>query len=963
MNRAEKRRQQKLTAKAAKKTKGVQTAVSSSGQLLGQALEHHGAGRLPEAERMYQQILESEPNNVDALHLIGVLAHQVGKNDEAAELISKAVAINPNFAEAHSNLGLALMELGRLDNASTHFRRAIEIKPDFAEAHYNFGNALKGLGKPSAAVSSYKKAIKFKPGYALAYTNLGNVLRDLGNTDEAITNYRVTLSITPNFAEAHNNLGNALRDASQLDEAVTSYRQAISLSPQFAEAHSNLGNAYKELGRFEDAVTSYRQAITISPGFAEAHRNLGNAYEDLGEIEGAIASYRKAISIAPDFAEAYCNLGNASKRLDQLENAIVHYQRAIDIKPDYAEAYYNLGTVLMENGQVDEAIYHYLKALDITPEYPEVLNNLGNGFQALGRLEEAIGRYRQAIDIDHQFAYGHYNLGFALMALEKTDMAFTSLRKAVALEPTNGLFWSGYAICLEAITFSSFEAEQAQELLVMLDQPTIIQKRVAKPIMTLLHSHPDIHHIAESVEEGTLAKNTGRAVELFSGIPLLLRLMELTTINDAVFEKILTQIRKSMLSEVIAGDNILDIQPFHAALSKYCFCNGFVFNETLEEKQQISDLQQQIEKFDNTENDVLPMKIAVLSFYRSLSDTSFSASLLKIGGSELFEKIIVCQIGEPLEEQALRAEIPRTETIKDTTSQAVRQQYEENPYPVWIKPVFYPIAKTIRNALQDISIIPDEKNGKLPSNPEILIAGCGTGQQAIQTASRFKNARLLAVDLSLSSLSFALRKTREFGISNIDYIQCDILNLQKLDKEFDLIECRGVLHHLADPLVGWQVLAKILRPNGLMKISLYSKIARSGIRKSRKLIEEKGYSATSDGIRKFREYVLNNKSRVDLEIFNLVYSPDFYSTSECRDLVFHAQETQFTLLDIEAAINDLGLQFLGFEMPRSGVLTQFRSLNPDEDASVSLARWHEFEEENPNTFGELYEFWVQKSDQ
>src|SRR5262249_44471389 len=155
-------------------------------------------------------------------------------------------------------------------------------------------------------------------------------------------------------------------------------------------------------------------------------------------------------------------------------------------------------------------------------------------------------------------------------------------------------------------------------------------------------------------------------------------------------------------------------------------------------------------------------------------------------------------------------------------------QYEENPYPRWLK------AEPVGQALlldqylrRRFPAVAFESLGKRPI--EILVAGCGTGQHAIETAQRFEGAEVLAIDLSLGSLGYAKRKTRELQRSNIDYAQADILQLAALGRSFHLIEVSGVLHHLADPLAGWRVLLTLLRPGGFMAVGLYSEIARAEI--------------------------------------------------------------------------------------------------------------------------------------
>jgi len=207
MNSAEKRRQKTLAQKAAKKaTLGDATIRSPRQQTLAiqeaidLALQHHAAGRLSQAESTYQQILQTDPNQPIALHLLGVIAHQVGKHDTAVEFIMKALAIKSDYVEAHSNLGLAFKDLGRLDEAVESFHKALAINPDYAEAHSNLGLVLQDLGKLDDAVVNFHKALAIKPDYAEAHSNLGNVFKELGQLDEAVTSFYKALVIKPDFA-------------------------------------------------------------------------------------------------------------------------------------------------------------------------------------------------------------------------------------------------------------------------------------------------------------------------------------------------------------------------------------------------------------------------------------------------------------------------------------------------------------------------------------------------------------------------------------------------------------------------------------------------------------------------------------------------------------------------------------------------------------------------------------------
>ena len=193
-------------------------------------------------------------------------------------------------------------------------------------------------------------------------------------------------------------------------------------------------------------------------------------------------------------------------------------------------------------------------------------------------------------------------------------------------------------------------------------------------------------------------------------------------------------------------------------------------------------------------------------------------------------------IEEPLLERMIVEEIPKLEKISDDVSLKVREQYEENPYPRWVKLETMIKAKPIVTVCDELKLKLYSKNIKNVTAPAILIAGCGTGQHSIGTASRFSNCHVTAVDLSLASLAYAQRKSNELGLSNIDYLQADILHLHQIGKEFDIIESMGVLHHMDDPMAGWRVLVDLLKPGGLMLIGLYSEFARHHIVEIRKEI-------------------------------------------------------------------------------------------------------------------------------
>ena len=321
---------------------------------------------------------------------------------------------------------------------------------------------------------------------------------------------------------------------------------------------------------------------------------------------------------------------------------------------------------------------------------------------------------------------------------------------------------------------------------------------------------------------------------------------------------------------------------------------------------------------------------------------------------------VVRQVHEPREEAALRGTIPQLTPIEDATSQAVQAQYETNPYPRWVSTAvpqpFASVETFLREMLPAAPVRATEKSG----SPDILIAGCGTGQHAIMTARQY-GTRVLAIDLSRASLAYAAARTRALGL-DIEYAQADIMRLAALGRNFDLIESNGVLHHMTDPYAGWRVLLSLLRPGGFMRIGLYSERARWGVVEARAFIAQAGYGVTPAEIRRFRHDLMRREDArgEDAMARNIMWFNDFYSTSECRDLLFHVQEHRMTLPQIKAFLVAQELQFLGFEIDPD-TRRRYAARFPADAAMTDLDRWHAFEQDNPHTFANMYQFWVQKA--
>ncbi len=386
-----------------------------SKELIQEAYELHHAGKLTTAEKLYNKLLEEQPEHIDALFLLGTLNLQQGDYDTACIFFRKTLNLVPNHAMALCNLGTTLQRSDNYEEAISSYRKAISLKPDYVDAHCNLGNAFREQGKLEEAIICYKEAIKLNPINADLYCNLGNTFKEHGNLGESVECYRKASELDQNNTEFHCNLGAALQESGALEEAILSYKEAVKLDPGYSMAFSNLGSALQESGKPEEAITSFERAIALNPDYAEAHNNLGTSLLEQGKLEDAITCHKRAIELNPDCAEAHNNLGTALMKQGNHENAITSYKRALLLKPEYAEAHNNLGTALMAQNRFDAAIISHKKAIELKPDYAEAYNNLGTVHDGTGKPEEAIGNYMQAIELKPDYAQAHLNLSFALL--------------------------------------------------------------------------------------------------------------------------------------------------------------------------------------------------------------------------------------------------------------------------------------------------------------------------------------------------------------------------------------------------------------------------------------------------------------------------------------------------------------------------------------------------------------------
>jgi tetratricopeptide (TPR) repeat protein len=344
-------------------------------QRLASAVQHHGAGRLAEAEALYRGVLQEAPHHPHALHLLGVLAHQLGRHEEALGLIRSAIAVHGAHPVFYSNLAAVYLALGQLDETVRLAREALRLQPDLADAHNNLGVALMRQGHFDEAGAALGNAVRHDPRHTDARCNLGAVLHRQGKLPEAITLLEETVRLAPGHAQARNDLGGALLAAGEPIRAEAHLRQAVRLRPGFAEAHSNLGLALREQGRIDEAVQSFREAVRLNPGYAGAHNNLGYTYEFHGKIDEARAEYQAALRLDPNNPRALASLsglaaaGHYELGDDELRCIGQLVTRGDLPLDDLGRLHFALARARDRAGDEDEAFEHYRRGNELRKEY------------------------------------------------------------------------------------------------------------------------------------------------------------------------------------------------------------------------------------------------------------------------------------------------------------------------------------------------------------------------------------------------------------------------------------------------------------------------------------------------------------------------------------------------------------------------------------------------------------------
>ncbi|MCZ8125420.1 MAG: tetratricopeptide repeat protein [Microcystis sp. LE19-114.1B] len=371
------------------------TVAQTLEQLWQQGETAQAQKKYPEAERIWRQIIQLDPNSAVAFSNLCAALFRQNKLDEALIFCQKALALDPKLPETYNNLGNVLRVQKKLTEAEEMYRRAIELDDKYVRAYNGLGIVLANQKKLTEAEEMFRRALALDDKFVYAYIGLGNVLRAQKKLTEAEEMYRRALALDDKDVDAYNNLGNLLYDQKKLTEAEEMYRKALALDDQYVNAYNNLGIVLANQKKLKEAEEMYRRAIELDDKYVPAYYGLGIVLRDQKKLTEAEEMYRRALALDDKLAPAYIGLGNVLRAQKKLTEAEEMYRRALDL-PDttgtptttHTLAHNNLGRLLQEQGKLEAAIAEFEKATKIDPKFEFTRNNLQEAWRLLSLQQQ-----------------------------------------------------------------------------------------------------------------------------------------------------------------------------------------------------------------------------------------------------------------------------------------------------------------------------------------------------------------------------------------------------------------------------------------------------------------------------------------------------------------------------------------------------------------------------------------------
>lgn len=294
------------------------------------------AGRLTEAEVAYREIVEREPGNAGAVHLLGFIVATTGRRDAGLALMDRSLDLEPGNSAFLDNRAQILMQAGRYDAAQGDLARAVAVSPRMGSAWLHLSQALRRLERRDEAMTAVAKALALEPANGAARYHEGLLHLEAGRHDQAESSLRKMLEREPRHLPALNDLGVALHRQGKSREAIEAFERALQVRPRHAPALLNWGNTLRDAGDLAGARARYDEALEAEPNFLPALVNAASVRLESEELDGARELYEQAAAIRPGHADALAGLAQVQLREQRFEQAWENYERRFATDPPAA---------------------------------------------------------------------------------------------------------------------------------------------------------------------------------------------------------------------------------------------------------------------------------------------------------------------------------------------------------------------------------------------------------------------------------------------------------------------------------------------------------------------------------------------------------------------------------------------------------------------------------------------------
>jgi tetratricopeptide (TPR) repeat protein len=342
--------------------------------LLEQAITAQQNAEMGKSKDLLMRYLEVEPEDAQAIYMLGMICNQQQAYKESIKYINKAILFNPQSAQYLLGLGLSYDQDGQLELAEKAYRKAESMRPDIFQVHYDIGCFLQGHDRFEEAVSYFNKTLAINPNHFPAYSNLANALQKTGALEQAESYSRKVNKLLPNNVQLMKNLAQLLIQQEKYHQAVELLERTISLDSKYLPALIMFGQLNYLLGNKNKAEAVVKKVLSLEPKNIEAQSMLAKCHIDNEEFAQAFILLEETLSSSPTHLASILSMAELKAASGNIAESVEIYLNGIAKFPNSVELIYGLGVVYSYQGKFENAIRYFLEALKIKKSYTQALH-------------------------------------------------------------------------------------------------------------------------------------------------------------------------------------------------------------------------------------------------------------------------------------------------------------------------------------------------------------------------------------------------------------------------------------------------------------------------------------------------------------------------------------------------------------------------------------------------------------